>query len=275
MNSPNKPTQLIMTLVILLLSAFFCTLGLTGQDLKNRTISLQDFKRAQVVFKKAEKMFVKGKLDEAEQRVTDSLGILPQHADALFLSAQILMKKNNYPKALEMMDAAKTAYPQVAEFLALSQNERLARNQDQLNFLKAQEESLIVAMTGFCVGNPGRSVLEQSLASVKCSISILKGNAQKPVLAHTEPPADYHYITGNILYKLGQPEAALVEFETATRLDPTHSRAYNNMALAQFSLNRHNEALSCLIRAELCGAAVNSDFKKALEEKVSEANLYK
>jgi tetratricopeptide (TPR) repeat protein len=275
MNIHESRLRPVIILVILILFFFSVSSGLKAQDIKKGTINPQDFKRATVVYQKAQRLFLKGKLDEAQKKIQDCLAILPQHTSALFLSAQVLLKQNDHTGALEMMTTAKAAYPLVAEFLALNQNERLARNQEQLTSLKAQEDSLMIALTKFCVGNPGRSPLEQSLASVRGSISALSGNAQKPAIAQNELPADYHYITGNILYKLGQPAEALVEYETATRLDPTHSRAYNNMALAHFSQQRHETALSCLIRAELSGATVNADFKKTLEEKVSAANLYK
>ena len=54
----------------------------------------------------------------------------------------------------------------------------------------------------------------------------------------------------------------------ALRLNPGHGNAYNNLALAWFSLGKYQEALDCFLRADAAGVKVNPDFKRAVEAKI-------
>lgn len=240
----------------------------------NDVITEQNFKRAHLLFIKAEKQFAREKFDKADSILTDCLSILPQHAQALMLRAMIRMKKQDYQSALELMGKARSAYPQIEGFMAKNQAERMSKARERLSSLRSQESELTSALEHFCNGNPGRLPLEQSLISVRASISSLEHLAEQPDPPQNQLPPDFHYISGNILLKLGRYSEALPEYEATIANDPTHSGAHNNMALVLNALNRHQDALACLIRAELSGAKVNAAFKRALEEKLRLANQY-
>jgi tetratricopeptide (TPR) repeat protein len=242
------------------------------QDVKaNEGRLVERFKRANPLFLDGNAQLNKGNLEKAEKKFLEALEIMPEHADAACNLAQLELKRRNFPKALEWIALAKTNYPLVANFQALSHG----RNQDSLRLQLRQLEEQRVRVQGELAGlasdanQEQRTALENTLQSTVQAMQQLEAQMKAPASSTTDVPADYFFIHGNIFFQQGNFEEASSQYREAIRLEPLHGNAYNNLALVSYSRGRYDEALVCLRSAEAAGIRVNPDFKKAVESKLS------
>ena len=229
---------------------------------------IDTFKRANPFYLSGAELFAKGKLDMAEKKLLECLNTMPGHADASYLLAQIHLRRKELSLALEAINTAEKNYAANARFQNFSHQDYLDRLRQQREGLEAQRtqiERKIQAMAGS--SNPEKGRLEQEVQLFVQSIREIDRRLNSPVASAIEVPADYFYIHGNVLFQSGSPVGAAAQYREAIRLDPRHGNAYNNLALALFSLGKHREALDYLLQAEAAGVKVNPEFKKAIETK--------
>lgn len=264
----TKKNRLNVFFFLLLLFGFSPLFSVGGGDkaIKNDTLLKQ--KKLMPLYMKANKMLTQNRLDDAELNLNKCLSILSSHPESHFLLAQILYRRNQLDQALQAIENAEKNHKLLAEDLARSREDFVRLKQNQLISLRGQEKDLEETLTMFCGGNPGRVPYESSLIAVRSSIRGVEQQLSSSGMESDDFPADYVYFHGNIFFKQGRLPEALAQYEAAVRIDPTHSNAFNNMALVLHSLGRDQEALACLVRAQLSGAKVNPDFKKALEKKI-------
>lgn len=91
-----------------------------------------------------------------------------------------------------------------------------------------------------------------------------------PIPENPPVPAGYHYIHGNILFKLRRFREAADRYLETIRLDPHHEFAYNNVASLYLGIGQYQTALDFLLQAEANGVKVNADFKKDLEDRLAQ-----
>ncbi len=252
-------------LFLFLLSGFSPVFSVTGGEKTIGNDILLKQKKLLPLYRKANKMLTKNRLDDAERNLNKCLSILPSHPDSHFLLAQVHYRRNQQDPALQAIENAEKHYKLLADVSARSRLENATHKQNMLISLRGQEKDLEEAATVYCGGN--RATIEMSLVALRSSIRDIEQQLNSPSVENADIPADYAYFHGNILFKQGRLAEALAQYEAAIRIDPTHSNAFNNMALVLHSLDRDQEALACLVRAQLSGAKVNRDFKRALEEK--------
>lgn len=223
-------------------------------------------KRANPLYLDGFKLFAKGNLDKAEKKMQEALEIMPEHADASYMLAQIQLKRKDIPRALTLILDAKKNYAFIANFHTFTHQQYLDRLRQQRQDLEAQRSQILDSISRL----PARSRPESTTATqaIARSIQEIDQRLSQPISPTFEIPADYHFIHGNVLFQMGQRADAQAQYQEAIRLDPSHSGAYTNLALVLFSLGRYQEALDCLLRAEASGAKVNPDFKRDLLEKI-------
>ncbi len=233
---------------------------------------IERFKRANPDYLEGAKLFAKGNLDKAEKKLMEAIKIMPEHADAYYVMAQIHLMRKAFPEALATITTAKNNYAATAKFHTYTYQEYLERLRDQKKNLEDRRALLQEALSRRPIskGDPDmeRGRMESTLQALIQNISTIDSRLSSPIPPTFEIPADYYYIHGNALFRLGRTPEAVAQYKEAIRLDPVHGNAFNNLALVLFSQGNYQEALDCLAQAEAAGVKVNPDFKKAVEAKV-------
>ena len=264
-----------------LASFLLCVLGITALALPlfaQKDFNMEEkrlierFKRANPLYLDGTKQFIKGNLDKAEKKLLEALAIMPEHADAAYMMAQVHLKRKDFPRALESIIAAEKNYTANSQFHTFTYQQYLDRLRQQRDELDKRREQVRVAWEAAPPAtseNQEKNRLQTELQFLSNNIQMIDSRLNSPIPPTFEIPADYYYIHGNSLYRLGRPLEAVVQYREAIRLDPAHGNAYNNLALMLFSQGQSREALDCLLRAEAAGVKINPDFKKAVEAKVT------
>lgn len=227
-------------LTVLFVSVFiFCLYGssFAQEDFtREERMLFQKYQAANKRFEQGKKEFGKGKIDKAEKEFTECLNIMPEHADAQFMLAQIAYKKGDLELARSRMETAKENY----HFIV-----KMKMNMDQIRILKTQE-----ARDSGRYDEVGTEALDHRL--------------NRPVATKEEIPADYHYIHGNILFKLREFQEAHDMYVKAIAIDPKHKDAYNNLINIYLMSKQYQKGLDYLKMAEDNHVKINEKLKEAL-----------
>ncbi len=232
---------------------------------------IDTFKRANPLYLGGAELFAKGNLDKAEKKLLECLAVMPEHADAQYVLAQVHLKRKEFPQALAAITLAEKNYAANAKFQNFSHQDYLDRLRQQRAGLEDKRAQVQETLSRMASGNnPEKGRLEQEIQTYVQSIREIDRQLNSPVSTVIEIPADYFYIQGNALFRLGRTVEAAAQYREAIRLDPRHGNSFNNLALALFSMGKYREALDSLAQAEAAGVKVNPDFKKAVEAKVTQ-----
>lgn len=259
---------------VVILTAFFILFfsnGLVAQVTYNEGDQnlRKSYQRANPIYLKAEKLFKKNNFEKALSLVQECLNLMPEHANASFLMAQIYIKQDKLPEALNAVILAKKNYTLLSQFVTFTRQEYLNSIQEKLENLRQQRSNLEEYVNSQKAGGPQKSQAQVQLNLLSTQINEIEKQLKSPIAPATDTlPANYHYIHGNIYFKMRRFFEAIEEYKKAIEIDPTHRTAYNNMSLVYYSMGKFQEAFDCLIMAESAGAQVNPDFKKALQEKL-------
>jgi pentatricopeptide repeat protein len=196
----------------------------------------QSYQAANKRFEKGKKEFGKGKIDKAEKEFEESLKIMPQHADSYFMLAQIAYKKGDIELARSRMEKAEENYIFIV---------KMKMNMEQVRILKMQE-----ARDAGTYDERGAAGLDHRLS--------------RPVATEEKVPADYHYIHGNILFKLKEFQQAHDQYLKAVTTDPKHKDAYNNLINIYLMSKQYQKGLDYLKLAEKNNVKINEKLKEAL-----------
>jgi tetratricopeptide (TPR) repeat protein len=234
---------------------------------------IERFRRANPLYLDGAKQFTKGNLDNAEKKLLEALKIMPEHADASYVLAQIHLKRKAFPEALAAITAAEKNYLANTRLHTFTYQDYLEKLRQQRQDLEERRLRVQEALSRWTVSttnpDPERDRLENELQALTQNIRTIDSRLNSPIPPTFEIPADYFYIHGNALFRLGRPVEAVAQYREAIRLDPRHGSAFNNLALALFSMGRYREALDSLAQAEEAGVKINPDFKKAVEAKAA------
>ena len=230
--------------------------------------TVENFKRATPFYLDAAKQFAKDNLDKAEKKLLEALAIMPEHADAYYLMAQIQLKRKEFSQALASITAAEKNYATIAKFHTFTHQQYLDQLRQQRQGLQEQLDQIRERLSQMPASSHGRSDYEKSTQAITRTIQQIDTRLNSPIPPTFEIPAGYFYIHGNVLYRLGMLVDAAAQYQEAIRIDPNLGNAYNNLALVSFSLGKYQEALDCLLRAEAAWVKINPDFRRALEAKI-------
>ena len=230
---------------------------------------VENFKRAKPFYLDGNKQFIKGNLDKAEKNLLEALAIMPEHAEAAYVMAQIHLKRKQLPEALASITAAEKNYTANTQFRTFTYQDYLDRLRQQKQDLEAQRAQIMDSLSRMPASQENRNTNTDATRVTDQLIKQIDARLNSPIPPTSEVPADYFYIHGNIYYQMGRPLEAAAQYREAIRLDPAHGSAYNNLALVLFSQGKFQEALDCLDNAAAAGAKVNPDFKKAVEAKIT------
>lgn len=267
MNMIGKNT-LRMTTMALVAAGLLLALPLAAQKDFSQTEkeTLAKYKQARAHFLKGGEFLKKSKLDKAEKEADVSLGILPRYADARLLKAEIAYQRGRYEEALTEVTIAKDDFVTVKDLYAFSYQDyldRLRKQRDDLeNYVK--DMSTNVSDKG---SSQGRNPAQAAINKARQDITEIDRKLYEPIPQTLAVPAEFHYIHGNILFKLKRFGEARDQYQAAVQADPRHTNACNNLISIHFASGDQAGALKLLEEAEANGVKVNEKLKKAILEK--------
>lgn len=229
----------------------------------------EKFKLAKRLYNKGEQLFIKEKFKKAESAFKECLEKFPKYANADYYLARIYYQEDNLARALEHIKNANNNYAFIVELGVNTQLEYL----EKLRFQKQQvEEDIRNLQQLSSTGGSGRtsgvnreaSDIASQLAAAQKTLQTLNDRLRAPIPDLKQIPAEFHYVYGNILFKLKKYSEALSQYLETVKTDPTHGSAYNNLANLYYMARKYQEALFYLQKAESCGAKINPQFKQAI-----------
>ncbi|MBP1773933.1 MAG: Tetratricopeptide repeat [Holophagaceae bacterium] len=201
-----------------------------------------------------------GRFEEARTLLSPCLAQIPDHYEGHFLLARMAYEAKDFKGTLAHLDVAETS---------LASLDRIYR--DQVAHLKAQAEAEEQA---------AKSNLEAVNSRVSdpigCAWPLLLAlrnevdirAARRGPLHDTENPygvpADYHFLRGNALYRLGRRDEARAQLRLAVQTDPGHGNAWNNLIALHLEARDLAQAQACLGQAEAAKVAVRPELKQAV-----------
>lgn len=87
-----------------------------------------------------------------------------------------------------------------------------------------------------------------------------------------EPTAEYFLVHGDVLVGLKRWNDAVMQYHEALRLKPGYGEAANALARVFYLSRRYEQAKVVLRKAEAAGAKVDTELRKAIEEKLARPN---
>jgi Tfp pilus assembly protein PilF len=238
-------------------------LGLAGfsvmQAQSTTSATGRQYKALDPMIGKAYKALKAQRFDEARGILKPCLEQIPDHFEAHYFLA-LDFEGRNYASALQHLDTSertlrlleKDYSAQVAEMKARAEAaEREA--QDNLNNALSH------------TSDPTGGAAKQ-IAGLKMDLKVSTANGS-PVQGLQNPyevPADYLFLRGNVLLRLGQRDEARQSYRRAVIADKTHANAWNNLVALGFGAKDFAGAAADLAKAEAAGVVIRPELKKAV-----------
>ncbi len=227
------------------------------------------FKMARQLYERGKQLLAGESFDRAEKSFKDCLEIFPRFSYAGYYLAQLYYSKKDYVMALALLEKAKEDYEYISDYWVKFQLQYL----DMLRAEKMElEEKIrdinhIIATKNFKARTPEEQMAEQKDLEGQFSRAQLDLRETEEKIKNTIPSApemaaSFHFLHGNILFKLKKYNDAYAQYLETVRVNPSFGNAYNNLANLNFMGRRYKEALFYLEKAEKCGVVVNPKFRK-------------
>lgn len=253
----------------LLSSAAF---GQVGFEQEERLL-VQQYKGSISKLKEGKALFLKEKYDRAEKKLQEALKIFPKNPDAHYLMAQIALVRGDAAAALTSIESAEASFTETRQLYAFYHQEMMVELREQKARLEEsvrnRENSLSELKSKADSTNTGAADVETQLQRERSLLGRIDQQLRDPIPENPPVPAGYHYIHGNILFKLNRQKEAADQYLETIRFDPHHEFAYNNVASLYFGIGQFQKALDFLLQAEVNGVKVNAAFKRDLEDRLA------
>lgn len=228
--------------------------------------TLEKYKRAKAHFVKGAEHLGKGRLEKVQKEIDASLKILPDYADAHLLSAQLRYQQGQYESALTAVENAESGFGAIRKFYLDSYQDYIDRLREERDQKDARLQELSLELSK--AQTPAmKQQIEANITQLKTTLTTLDNRLREWIPKEIDMPADYHYIHGNILFKMKRYTEARGLYEAAVKTDPHHASAYNNLISIFFTQGDTVQAMKFLEQAETNGVPVNEKLKKAVRER--------
>ena len=228
--------------------------------------TIEKYKRARVHFLKGGEYLKKGKLDKARKEAETGLEIFPRYAEARLLLAELAYQRGEYDGALRDIETAKNDFSAFSRLYTYTYQEYLDRLREQRDE-KEKVLNMMAAALSNVKSNAERLRIESQVSMAKQDLATIDARLNDPIPPTMDIPAEFHFIHGNILFKLKRYGEAQTFYQATVKTNPRHANACNNLISILFASGDHAGALKCLEQAEANGVAVNEKLKKAILEK--------
>ncbi|MGD2246739.1 MAG: tetratricopeptide repeat protein [Candidatus Aminicenantes bacterium] len=223
--------------VLLLLVLCVFVISCASSQAKTEQKQAQDF---QDLYERALVAMRYNLFDEAIKYLNNALSLSPHHYHSYFLLAVAYAQKGNYKEAAAAFEKSLELKPGNPEARL-----KLADVYRQLNLMDKAEEQYkkalaidnnTIASFNLAVLYYERGELDQALEYVEKSIQ--QGNLS----------AEAFNLQGVLLNQMKQYSDAIISFQNVLRIDPNHTVAAINMAVAYFNINNLNKAREILLK---------------------------
>lgn len=220
---------------------------------------MRRYREANVLFEKARAAFARRDLTAALEQIEACLKRIPEHAEAHLLRTKILYSRQEYALALAEIERAESGFLATTGLIERMRQDNLAALRRQRQGLEDGIRELEVQITLVSPEQAPllRAKLQRAMADA-LSIDRLLG---EPFPASGQVPAEYHFLHGNVLYRLGRHDEAADRYTLALASDPAYSDAANNLIGLLTALGRHEKAAAALAAAEAHGVKVIPELK--------------
>lgn len=202
------------------------------------------------------------RFDDAKATLKPCLEAVPDHFEAHYILALADFEARDFQGVLAHLEVSERSLvalekgyrENLAEMKAKAEaNEREAR--DNLNAAASRTAD----PTGFAAAQLSGLKMEVRMAEAK----------KEPSQKLENPfgiPADYLFLKGNALLRLGRREEARSAYRKTVEIDATHGNAWNNLIALGLGAKDLAAAREDLAKAEKAGAAIRPELKKAVLE---------
>ena len=202
----------------------------------------------------------RGRLLEARRGFEGILRQLPDHSEAHFHMARLAYAASDFLGALAHLEVAERS---------LADLDR--RYREEVAALKAQaaaEEAAMQTSLDHLTSVADPTGCSAPLFMVKRqALAYLEGR-KSPLHARENPfglPAEYPFLRGNALYRLGRREEALAQFRRALALDPVHAPSWTNLLALLLEARDFGTARQELARSETLGLRLPPALRQAIQ----------
>jgi tetratricopeptide (TPR) repeat protein len=202
----------------------------------------------------------KGDMDRARTAFEKAAKLVPAFPEAHIGLGHVAMREQRYEEALREYQVGRNGYSELSEELFEIESQRYTEIRKALPDLQVQ---LVQLQTGAVeMSDQDR---RWHITSTQQKIRDYEA-VQPPVRGEmSDPPGRVDFYVGNALSRLRRWDEAVEAYEVCLTKLPEFGQAWNNLALAYWKTDRHQDALGGLQKAEELGFEVNPRFKADLE----------
>ena len=227
--------------------------GLVGQDEFLFTQKeLNDFKLAKRHHYTGEQLFIKGKHQKAEKSFKKCLNVFPKYSSADYYLSKICYQKTDYIQALAHIEKAEKNF-------RFMDNLNVSAQWQYLKRLREERENLQNVLN-----DPNQKLTDSMRSELEKKVRRIDDAVKRPIPSADHIPADYHYVHGNILFKMKKFKEAYGRYVETLKSDPRHANAYNNLISLLHMVKQYKKALAYIEQAEANGVEVNPKLKEAV-----------
>lgn len=242
-----------------LLLGLLLVAGLRAQEARDTSIFLR-YLALNGTVEQAGRAVAARRFGEAQRLLEPCLAKVPEHFEAHFLLARMAYEAKDFTGALGHLEVARRS---------LAELDRLYR--DEMAAMKAQVEAEEQAMRASL-----DNLYSRGADPSGCTAPLFRSKqnaldyyeARKGHLHDRENPfglpAEYAFLQGNCLYRLGRRSEALDQYRQAVQTDPAHGSAWNNLISLQWEAGAYAQARADLDRAEAARITIRPDLKQAV-----------
>lgn len=220
---------------------------------------MRRYREASVLVEKARAAFARRDLTTALEQIEACLKRIPEHAEAHLLRTKILYSRQEYALALAEVERAESGFLATASLIERMRQDNLAALRRQRQALEDGIRELEVQLT--MVSPEQAPLLRAKLQRASADAQSIDRLLGEPFPASGQVPAEYHFLHGNVLYRLGRHDEAVGRYTLALAADPAYSDAANNLIGLLAALGRREKAAAALAEAEAHGVQVIPELK--------------
>ncbi len=197
---------------------------------------------------------------EAQRLLEPCLQKVPDHFEAHFLLARMAYEDRDYAGALAHVETSEHSLADLDRRYRKEQADLQAQDAAQEQAYRGSLEHLknLDDDPGGCCGFLLR-VKQDAIDYLEAKKGHLY-DLQNPFAV----PADYRFLHGNCLYRLGRRDEALIQYRLAVQTDPTHANAWNNLIALLLETPDLPSARAELAQAEAAHVAIQPGLKNAV-----------